>query len=136
MRWPPAPRPRRRRTRCSPAGRSRPPRSRPRCDAPAPAAVVGDARRASGERPGSAPLQRWAASGDLTALERELERRRIADAAALFVAGDPLAIDVPLAFTAAKQTEARNLRLLGEASARGIDADVVRRELLWPEARA
>ena len=45
-------------------------------------------------------------------------------------------IDVPLAFTAAKQTEARNLRLLGEASARGIHAEIVRRELLWPEARA
>ena len=40
----------------------------------------------------------------------------IADAVALFVAGDPLAIDVPIAFMAAKQAEARNLRLLGEAA--------------------
>jgi vacuolar-type H+-ATPase subunit C/Vma6 len=45
------------------------------------------------------------------------------------------AIDVPVAFTAAKEIEARNLRLLGEASVRGIDAEIVRRELLWPEAR-
>ena len=96
-----------------------------------PAAVVGGLAEA-GWQP---PLQRWAASGDLTALERDLERRCIADAAALFVTGDPLAIDVPVAFTAAKQTEARNLRLLGEASVRGIDAESVRRELLWPEAR-
>jgi vacuolar-type H+-ATPase subunit C/Vma6 len=97
-----------------------------------PSAVVGGLAEA-GWQP---PLQRWAASGDLTALERELERRCIADAAALFVTGDPLAIDVPVAFTAAKQIEARNLRLLGEASVRGIDTETVRRELLWPEARA
>ena len=69
-------------------------------------------------------------------LERELERRRIADAAALFASGDPLAIDVPLAFTAAKLAEARNLRLLGEAAVRGIPSDLVRRELLWPGVRA
>jgi vacuolar-type H+-ATPase subunit C/Vma6 len=81
------------------------------------------------------PLARWAATGDLTALERELERRRIADAGALFANGDPLAIDVPLAFMASKQTEARNLRLLGEASVRGIHPDDVRRELLWPGVR-
>jgi vacuolar-type H+-ATPase subunit C/Vma6 len=54
---------------------------------------------------------------------------------ALFVGGDPLAIDVPIAFAAAKQAEARNLRLLGEAAARGIDPEIVRRELVWPEAR-
>jgi vacuolar-type H+-ATPase subunit C/Vma6 len=100
--------------------------------APTSAAVVEGLSHA-GWRP---PLERWAVSGDLAALERELERRRIADAASLFVTGDPLAIDMPVAFTAAKQIEARNLRLLGEASVRGIDAETVRRELLWPEAPA
>lgn len=103
--------------------------------APAPAAVLSSLPRIAGSD-GQAPLERWAASGDLTTLERDLERRRIADAAALFRIGDPLTLDVPIAFTAVKQTEARNLRLLGEASARGIHPDVVRRELLWPEARA
>jgi V/A-type H+-transporting ATPase subunit C len=83
-----------------------------------------------------APLQRWTTSGDLLALERELERRRLGDAIALFIDGDPLGVDVPIAFTAAKRTEARNLRLLGEASARGIHPDTVRRELLWPQAPA
>jgi V/A-type H+-transporting ATPase subunit C len=83
-----------------------------------------------------APLARWAATGDLTALERELERQRIADAMALFGAGDPLAIDVPLAYMAAKLAEARNLRLLGEADVRRIAPDVVRRELLWSGVRA
>jgi V/A-type H+-transporting ATPase subunit C len=103
--------------------------------APARIAVVRDLGRL---RDGTwlPPLRRWAASGDLPALERELERRRIADASALFVGGDPLAIDVPIAFAAAKQTEARNLRLLGEAAARGIDPEIVRRELVWPEATA
>jgi vacuolar-type H+-ATPase subunit C/Vma6 len=100
--------------------------------APTSAAVVGGLADASWQT----PLQRWAASGDLTALERALERRCLADAASLFVTGDPLAIDVPVAFTAAKQIEARNLRLLGEASVRGIDAESVRRELLWSGAQA
>jgi len=103
--------------------------------APAPAAVISALPRSAGSD-WQASLERWARSGDLPALERELERRRIADAAALFRMGDPLTLDVPIAFTAAKQTEARNLRLLGEASVRGIHPEVVRRELLMPEARA
>jgi len=101
--------------------------------APAPPAVVAELGRL-GDDTWQPALRRWAASADLLALERELERRRIADRCALFVVGDPLAIDVPMAFTAAKQREARNLRLLGEARARGLDAEMVRRELLWPEA--
>ncbi|HEY6888160.1 MAG TPA: V-type ATPase subunit, partial [Solirubrobacter sp.] len=97
---------------------------------PAPASVAA----ALGERSWHAPLQQWATSGDLVELERELQRRRFEAAAALFLAGDPLSIDVPIAFTAAKRSEARNLRLLGEASARGIHPDTVRRELLQERA--
>jgi len=96
--------------------------------APAPSAVA--ALAPLGEGSWHAPLQQWATSGDLVGLERELQRRRLAAAAALFVAGDPLSIDVPIAFAAAKRREARNLRLLAEASARGIHPDTVRRELL------
>jgi V/A-type H+-transporting ATPase subunit C len=103
--------------------------------APAPAAVIESLPRIAG-RGWPAALERWAANGDLAVLERNLDRGRIADAAALFRLGDPLTLDVPIAFIAAKQTEARNLRLLGEASARGIHPDVVRRELLRPGARA
>jgi vacuolar-type H+-ATPase subunit C/Vma6 len=55
---------------------------------------------------------------------------------ALFGTGDPLAIDVPLAYMVAKLAEARNLRLLGEAAVRRIAPDVVRRELLWSGVRA
>lgn len=77
-----------------------------------------------------APLARWATTGDLVALERELEQRWVADATALFATGDPLSIDVPLAFSVAKHTEARNLRFLAEAAAGHGDPELVRRELL------
>jgi V/A-type H+-transporting ATPase subunit C len=103
--------------------------------APAQAAVISSLPRIA-DSGWQAPLERWASNGDLTTLERDLERRRIADAAVLFRMGDPLTLDMPIAFTAAKQSEARNLRLLGEASARGIHPERVRRELLWPERRA
>jgi V/A-type H+/Na+-transporting ATPase subunit C len=101
--------------------------------APAPAAVAAALGRL-GERSWQAPLQQWATSGDLLGLERELQRQRLEAATALFVAGDPLSIDVPIAFVASKRSEARNLRLLGEASARGIHPDTVRRELLKERA--
>ena len=80
-----------------------------------------------------AALEQWMATGDLHALQRRFERAAIADATALFVTGDPLAIDIPLAFTTAIQVEARNLRLLGEAAVRGIAPEVVRAELIWPQ---
>jgi V/A-type H+/Na+-transporting ATPase subunit C len=104
-------------------------------NAPTSAAVVAQLGRVDRGR-WRTPLERWAASGNLSALERELERRRIAEAVALFVAGDPLAIDVPIAFMAAKGSEARNLRLLGEAAVRDIDPEIIRRELLWTKAHA
>ena len=81
-------------------------------------------------------LERWLATGDLHALQRSLERAAIADVTALFVNGDPLAIDIPLAYTTALQVEARNLRLLGEAAVRGIPVEDVRAGLVWPEGRA
>ena len=118
------------------SGGSEPPIAfEPALRATAPPGVVA-ALTSSARRQWQPPLERWAASGDLYALERDLERRRILDATALFVHGDPLAIDVSMAFAAAKRTEARNLRLLAEASARGIPADTVRDELLWPKAPA
>jgi vacuolar-type H+-ATPase subunit C/Vma6 len=80
--------------------------------------------------------ERWITTADLNALQRAFERQALADATALFVTGDPLGIDVPLAFTTATQVEARNLRLLGEAAVRGIAAEVVRAELVWPGGRA
>ncbi len=45
---------------------------------------------------------------------------------------------MPIAFLAAKETEAKNLRLVATAAARGLDRTLVRAELAlangWPEA--
>lgn len=80
------------------------------------------------------PLARWASTGDLVVLADAVDRSRIADAVALFAAGDPLGIDIPLAFMVAKQTEARNLRLLASAAARGLDPVLVRLSLVLLQA--
>lgn len=76
------------------------------------------------------PLARWAAGGDRVTLECEFKSAREADAFRLFRDGDPLGIDIPLAYSVAKQTEARNLRLVAEAAARRRDAGDVRAELV------
>ena len=74
-----------------PGGSIAPARFEAAVRAPVPASVAGTLGRIDGEtwRP---PLARWAATGDLSALERELERRRIADTTMLFTRGDPLTI--------------------------------------------
>ena len=80
------------------------------------------------------PLSDWTASGDVVRLAQAVERAWAADAVRLFVSGDPLGIDVPLAFSVAKQTEARNLRLLAEATLRHRDAQSVRSDLVLLES--
>ncbi len=82
-----------------------------------------------------APLTRWAATGDLPAFAAEIERARTAAAIALFWTGDPVGIDIPLAYTAAKTVEARNLRLLTDAAVHGREAADVRPDLVLPERR-
>jgi V/A-type H+/Na+-transporting ATPase subunit C len=78
-----------------------------------------------------APLQRIASGGDLPALQRELEARRVRWAVGLFLRGDPLSFDVPIAFTVAKENEVRNLRLLGEGAAGDLSA-ALRAQLIVP----
>lgn len=102
--------------------------------APEPSAVVDAFARAGGER-WRPLLERWVGTGDLHGLQRSLERHAFADSAKLGAAGDPLGIDVPLSFTVAKQVEARNLRLLGEAATRGLAPETVRAELVWTGER-
>lgn len=80
----------------------------------------------------SVPLARWVASGDVVALQDDLEVACVRARLGLFTTGDPLGIAVPLAFVAAKETEARNLRVVGEGAARGADADLVRTGLVLP----
>lgn len=79
------------------------------------------------------PLERWSAGGGLLALQRELEERRITDAVALFTRGDPLGIGVPIAYAVAKENEAKNLRLVAESAARGLDPEIARTQIFVPE---
>ncbi|WP_166172612.1 V-type ATPase subunit [Rubrobacter tropicus] len=85
---------------------------------------------AAGHEEWRRPLERWADSGDLAGLQYELEARRVRDAAGLFATGDPLGVDIPIAYAVAKETEARNLRLIGEGAARGLDPARVRARLV------
>jgi V/A-type H+-transporting ATPase subunit C len=79
-----------------------------------------------------APLQRIASGGDLPTLQRELEVSRIRWAVGLFLRGDPLSFDVPIAFTVAQENEVRNLRLIGEGVAGGWPAAALRAQLIVP----
>lgn len=79
-----------------------------------------------------APLERIAAGGDLPTLQRELEASRVRWAVGLFLRGDPLGLDVPIAYTVATENEVRNLRLLGEGAAGGLPAAALRAQLIIP----
>jgi V/A-type H+/Na+-transporting ATPase subunit C len=57
---------------------------------------------------------------------------RVRWAVGLFLRGDPLGIDVPIAYTVAKENEVRNLRLLGEGSVGGLPVAAVRAQLIVP----
>ena len=78
------------------------------------------------------PLQRIAAGGDLPTLQREFETRRVRWAVALFLRGDPLGLDVPIAFSVAQENEVRNLRLLAEATTGRPAAAALRAQLIVP----
>ena len=78
------------------------------------------------------PLQRIASGGDLPTLQRELEVSRVRWGVGLFLRGDPLSFDVPIAFTVAEENEVRNLRLLAEGAAGGLSAPVLRAQLIVP----
>jgi V/A-type H+/Na+-transporting ATPase subunit C len=79
-----------------------------------------------------APLQRIGAGGDLPTLQRELEVSRVRWAVGLFHRGDPLSLDVPIAFIVAKNNEVRNLRLLAESVSGGLSPAVIRAHLIVP----
>jgi len=79
-----------------------------------------------------APLQRIASGGDLPTLQRELEVSRVRWAVGLFLRGDPLSFDVPIAFTVAQENEVRNLRLLAEGVSGGLPVPALRSQLIVP----
>ncbi|HSJ35493.1 MAG TPA: V-type ATPase subunit [Acidimicrobiia bacterium] len=58
-------------------------------------------------------IRAWVSHSDLTALESGLRRAITEAAVARFTTGDALGFDFPVAFTFAKEAEARNLRLVG-----------------------
>jgi V/A-type H+/Na+-transporting ATPase subunit C len=79
-----------------------------------------------------APLQRIASGGDLPTLQRDLEVSRVRWAVGLFLRGDPLSFDVPIAFTVAQENEVRNLRLLAEGVSGGLPVPALRSQLIVP----
>lgn len=87
---------------------------------------------AAGREDWRAPLQRIASGGDLPTLQRELEASRVRWAVGLFLRGDALSVDVPIAFTVAQENEVRNLRMLGEGAAGGLPAAVLRAQIIVP----
>ena len=94
------------------------------------AALAGAAHR----RDWQGPLERYPNTGDLPLLQRELEAARVRWALRLFLSGDPLGVDVPIAYTVATENEARNLRLVAEGAADGEPAEAVRARLLLPDS--
>lgn len=76
--------------------------------------------------PGWAPaLSNWATTGRLADLSDRLRRAITSAAVARFVTGDPLGFDIPLAYTFAKEAEARNLHLIGRGLVHRIPAQDV-----------
>jgi vacuolar-type H+-ATPase subunit C/Vma6 len=76
------------------------------------------------------PLERWARGRSTAELQHDLETRRAGDAVGLFAVGDPLGMDIPIAYAVAKEGEARNLRLVAEGASRGLDLGRVRARLV------
>jgi vacuolar-type H+-ATPase subunit C/Vma6 len=74
-------------------------------------------------------LGRWARGAGLVEVQGVLEQRRHRALVDGFTRGDPLGLDVPLAWTTAKAVEVRNLRLLATGAARGADPELLRAEL-------
>ena len=66
-------------------------------------------------------LRSWSPSEGLAALQDRFEHRCAGASLQLFASDDPLGVAIPIAFAAAKEAEARNLRLIGEGLACGID---------------
>lgn len=78
-------------------------------------------------RPG---VDRWARDGGLVDLSDALDEAVTRSAVAGFTFGDPLGIDVPVAFTWAAENEARNLRIIATALEAGIPAPLIEDELI------
>jgi vacuolar-type H+-ATPase subunit C/Vma6 len=74
-------------------------------------------------------IQDWVTHGELTTLADQLQRATTSAAIARLVKGDVLGFDVPLAFTFAKEAEARNVRLIGRGIVHGLPVDEIEARL-------
>lgn len=66
---------------------------------------------------------------DLTAFERDLDMAMVRGQTGLYL-GDPLGIDIVIAYLALKYNEVKNLRLIARSKQLGIPRDRVRREMV------
>ena len=76
-----------------------------------------------------AALHMWGDDQDMVALGGRIERAIAGAASRLFASGDPLGIAIPVAFVAAKESEARNVRLIGRALVHRFDWSDIEQEL-------
>ena len=98
--------------------------------APAPADVLAAAAPA---RPAwRQPLAAWADGGDLATLHADLDTGRLRTALRLLRRGDPLGAAPVAHYVLAHLAQARNLRLLAQASAGAVGHDEARRHLVAP----
>lgn len=67
--------------------------------------------------------------GNLTVLERELERWQAAESVAMF-SRNPLSMAIPLGFLGCKEVEAANVRLIAQAVALDLKRDSIKQELI------
>jgi V/A-type H+-transporting ATPase subunit C len=95
-----------------------------------PAAAADSLERALIPREWAAALIAWANDEDLVRLTASLEAATTIAAVSLFYSGDPLSIAIPVAFTWAKENEARNLRLIGRGVVHSIPPDMIERGLI------
>lgn len=77
-------------------------------------------------------LGQWVEHGLTGTAASEIDAALTVELVALFSGGDPLSIDIPVAFTAALENEARNLRLIGRAVARQVPIAETLERLVGP----
>lgn len=75
-------------------------------------------------------LQRWTQHNNLFKLSEDLDRASTVNAVGLFSSGDPLGITVAIAYIRAKETEIRNLRLIGRGVAARWDPLLIEDQLV------
>ncbi len=71
-------------------------------------------------------------AGDISVIERELERWQARRTAALFTQ-DPLSLAIPLAYIGSKETEVANVRLIAQAVDLELDRERVWHDLILPD---